>query len=156
MCVRIRYLSFSFWLTSLCIIDSRFIHLIRTDSNAFLFMADLLRFLSDISFLLWKPPGIFLTSPETVIPNSYCFCSGGWRYSHKVPLILCLTLIRKTWLSHVCAKPADNSTLGRVYFIFPLEHLGVCLSCGISSDSIGRNQRGLLGANLEPAEIPGN
>ena len=30
-------LSFSFWLTSLCIIGSRFIHLIRTDSNAFLF-----------------------------------------------------------------------------------------------------------------------
>ena len=27
-------------LTSLCIIDSRFIHLIRTDSNAFLFMAE--------------------------------------------------------------------------------------------------------------------
>ena len=35
MCVRIRYLSFSFWLTSLCIIDSRFIHLIRSDSKAF-------------------------------------------------------------------------------------------------------------------------
>ena len=38
MCVRIWYLSFSFWLTSLCIIGSRFIHLIRTDSNMFLFM----------------------------------------------------------------------------------------------------------------------
>ena len=37
----IRYLSFSFWLTSLCIICSRFIHLIRTDSNAFLFMANI-------------------------------------------------------------------------------------------------------------------
>ena len=34
------YLSFSFRLTSLCIIGSRFIHLIRTDSNAFLFMAE--------------------------------------------------------------------------------------------------------------------
>ena len=40
MCVRIWYLSFSFWLTSLCIIGYRFIHLIRTDSNAFLFMAE--------------------------------------------------------------------------------------------------------------------
>ena len=30
------YLSFSFWLTSLCIIGPRFIHLIRTDSNSFL------------------------------------------------------------------------------------------------------------------------
>ena len=40
MCVRIWYLSFFFWLTSLCIIDSRFIHLIRTDSNAFLFTAE--------------------------------------------------------------------------------------------------------------------
>ena len=36
MCIRIWYLSFFFWLTSLCIIDSKFIHLIRTDSNVFL------------------------------------------------------------------------------------------------------------------------
>ena len=34
------YLSFSFWFTSLCIIGYRFIHLIRTDSNAFRFMAE--------------------------------------------------------------------------------------------------------------------
>ena len=34
------YLLFSFWLTSLCIIGSRFIHLIRIDSNVFLFMAE--------------------------------------------------------------------------------------------------------------------
>ena len=38
LCVRIWYLSFSFWLTSLCITGSRFI--IRTDSDAFLFMAE--------------------------------------------------------------------------------------------------------------------
>ena len=31
---------FSFWLISLCIIGSRFIHLIRTDSTLFLFMAE--------------------------------------------------------------------------------------------------------------------
>ena len=31
---------FSFWLTSLCIIGSSFIHLIRTDSNAFFLIAD--------------------------------------------------------------------------------------------------------------------
>ena len=36
ICVSIQYLSFSSWLTSLCIIGSRFIHFIRTDSNAFL------------------------------------------------------------------------------------------------------------------------
>ena len=34
------YLSFSFWLTSLCIIGSRFIHLIRNDWNVILFMAE--------------------------------------------------------------------------------------------------------------------
>ena len=34
------YLFFSFWLTSLCIIGSRFIYLIRIDSNVFLFMAE--------------------------------------------------------------------------------------------------------------------
>ena len=31
---------FSFWLTSLCIIGSRFIHLIRTDSNVLFLMAE--------------------------------------------------------------------------------------------------------------------
>ena len=40
MHIRIRYLFFSFWLTSLCIIGSRFIHLIRTDSNVFLLMVE--------------------------------------------------------------------------------------------------------------------
>ena len=32
---------FFFWPTSLCIIGSRFIHLIRTDSNAFLFITNI-------------------------------------------------------------------------------------------------------------------
>ena len=36
----LEYDIFSFWLTSLWIIDNRFIHLSRTDSNAFLFMAE--------------------------------------------------------------------------------------------------------------------
>ena len=35
ICVSILYWCFSFWLTSLCIISSSFIHLIRTDSNVF-------------------------------------------------------------------------------------------------------------------------
>ena len=35
-----KYLSFSFWLTSLCITGSRLIQLISTDSNAFLFIAE--------------------------------------------------------------------------------------------------------------------
>ena len=37
-CVSILYWCFSFWLTSLCIIASSFIHLIRTDSNVFFFL----------------------------------------------------------------------------------------------------------------------
>ena len=37
--VNILYWWFSFWLTSLCIIGSSFIHLIRTDSNVFFLMA---------------------------------------------------------------------------------------------------------------------
>ena len=40
ICVSILYLCFSFWLTSLCIIGSSFIHLIRTDSNVFFLMAE--------------------------------------------------------------------------------------------------------------------
>ena len=35
ICVNILYWCFSFWLTSLCIISSSFMHLIRTESNAF-------------------------------------------------------------------------------------------------------------------------
>ena len=40
ICVSILYWCFSFWLTSLCIISSSFIHLIRTDSNVFFLMAE--------------------------------------------------------------------------------------------------------------------
>ena len=40
LCVNIQYLSPSSWLTSLCLIGSRFIHLFRTNSNAFLFIAE--------------------------------------------------------------------------------------------------------------------
>ena len=39
-CIRIQYLSFSFWLPLLCIIGSRFIQLIRTDLDVFLFTAE--------------------------------------------------------------------------------------------------------------------
>ena len=35
------YWCFPFWLTSLCIIGSSFIHLIRTDSNVFFLMAEM-------------------------------------------------------------------------------------------------------------------
>ena len=38
--ISILYWCFSFWLTSLCIIGSGFIHLIRTDSNVFFLMAE--------------------------------------------------------------------------------------------------------------------
>ena len=37
ICINILYWCFSFWFTSLYIIGSNFIHLIRTDSNVFLF-----------------------------------------------------------------------------------------------------------------------
>ena len=41
MCVSIQYFYFCFWLTSLCIIGSSFVHLVRTDSDTFLFVAEL-------------------------------------------------------------------------------------------------------------------
>ena len=40
ICINIWYLSFPLWLLLLCIIGSRFIHLIRPESNVFLFMAE--------------------------------------------------------------------------------------------------------------------
>ena len=39
-CISILYWCFSFWLTSLCIIGSSFIHLIRTDSYVFFLIAE--------------------------------------------------------------------------------------------------------------------
>ena len=40
ICISILYWSLSFWLTSLCIMGSSFIHLIRNDSNEFFLMAE--------------------------------------------------------------------------------------------------------------------
>ena len=40
ICINILCWCFSFWLTSLCIMGSSFTHLIRTDSNAFFFIAE--------------------------------------------------------------------------------------------------------------------
>ena len=40
VCINIQYLCFSFWLTPLCIIGSRFTYLIRIDSNVFFFTAE--------------------------------------------------------------------------------------------------------------------
>ena len=40
ICINILYWCFSFWLSSLYIIGSSFIHLIRADSNAFCFIAE--------------------------------------------------------------------------------------------------------------------
>ena len=40
ICINILYWCFSFWITSLCIIGSSFIHLIRTDWNAFFLLAE--------------------------------------------------------------------------------------------------------------------
>ena len=40
LCINIEYLFFSFWLTSLCIKGSRFIHLYKTNSSSSLFMAE--------------------------------------------------------------------------------------------------------------------
>ena len=40
ICLSILYWCFSFWLTSLCIIGSSFIQLVRTDSNVFFLMAE--------------------------------------------------------------------------------------------------------------------
>ena len=40
LCISILYWSFSFWLTSLCIIGSSFIHLIRMNSNVFFLITE--------------------------------------------------------------------------------------------------------------------
>ena len=65
ICISILYWCFSFWLTSLCIMGSSFIHLIRTDSNAFLFIAEFSSSFIKIWLhyetmeFYWKPKQIF-------------------------------------------------------------------------------------------------
>ena len=57
ICTNIQYLSFSFWLSSLCIIGSNFIHLIRTASNVFLFIAECLSpWASQVVLVIKTPP----------------------------------------------------------------------------------------------------
>ena len=41
ICINIQYLFFSFWLNSVCMTDSRFIHITTNDSVPFLFMANI-------------------------------------------------------------------------------------------------------------------
>ena len=57
--ISILYWCFSFWLTSLCITGSSFIHLIRTDSNAFFLIAEFVymyhSFLSILVFSGYMP-----------------------------------------------------------------------------------------------------
>ena len=48
-----QYLSFSFWLTSLCIIGSRFIYLLRTDSNAFLWLSNIPLCIKHWNFIMY-------------------------------------------------------------------------------------------------------
>src|SRR5574337_689331 len=64
--VSILYWCFSFWLTSLCIIGSSFIHLIRTDSNVFFLMAEYILCICTTAFLSIRlldtePPLISIT-----------------------------------------------------------------------------------------------
>ena len=56
------YWCFSFWLTSLCIIGSSFIHLIRIDSNVFVLMAEY--------FLMFKLVLEKAEEPEIKLPTS--------------------------------------------------------------------------------------
>ena len=60
MCVKIWYISFSFWLTSLCIIASRFIHLIRTDSNVFFL------WLSNSPLCIWSTTSLSIHLPMDI------------------------------------------------------------------------------------------
>ena len=57
VCVNIQYLSCSFGLTSLCIIGSRFSHLIRTNSNVFFFITERICYVTQGAqpSALWQP-----------------------------------------------------------------------------------------------------
>ena len=87
------YWCFSFWLTSLCIISSSFIHLIRTDSNAFFLIADNipLCIIPQISY----PFVCWWTSRLLPCPGYYKQCSKNMAYAclfqFWFPRCVCLT-----------------------------------------------------------------
>ena len=78
ICINIQYLFSSFCLTSLCIIGSRFIYLISTDSNAFLFMAELEFYCIYMPQLLY--PFICQWTSRLLPCPSYCIqcCNEPW------------------------------------------------------------------------------
>ena len=86
-CINILYWCFSFWLTSLCIIGSSFIHLIRTDSTVFFFYSwivfhcvpDIL-LTGSIPLHLGKLWEICVMIPK---PSSLCFHMSRWSYCRE-------------------------------------------------------------------------
>ena len=74
--VNIQYLFFHFWLISHCITGSRFIHLIRTDSNAFLCWA--IFYCIYVTQFLY--PFICWWTSKLLLCPSYCksCCNGHW------------------------------------------------------------------------------
>ena len=80
------YLFFSFWPTSLCIIGSRFIHLIRTDSNmSFLWPSSIPLYICTTASLSWMLGNVLLWAQPMRILGIYheniffreiciCFC----------------------------------------------------------------------------------
>ena len=73
ICISILYWCFSFWPTSLCIIGSSFIHLIRTDSNVFFLMAELYS-------IVYMYRGFLICSSVDGHLGCYCkrFCDEHW------------------------------------------------------------------------------
>ena len=88
--ISILYWCISFWLISLCIIGSSFIHLIRTDSNLFFqrtsfwlcwfLLWSLLFFSAFISALIFKISFLLLTLGFSIFSFSYCFRCGIWLF----------------------------------------------------------------------------
>ena len=105
MCVIILYWCFSFWLTSLCIIGSNFIHLIRTKSNAFFLIAEeysivhmchsfLIHSSADGHLLHWKVKFYHWTMRE--VPGEKLLKDeGGERQSGQGASDACLTPMRE-------------------------------------------------------------
>ena len=109
--INIWYFS-TFWLASLCITSSRFIHLTSTDSNSFLFMCAIL-----VSF--WQLALLQQTSPNMSMAyndKSLSFCS----YIHQRKLCSCSTCLchyesqaKGATLSETCCCHAEGKRSGR-------------------------------------------
>ena len=131
------YWCFSFWLTSFCIIGSTFIHLIRTDSNAFSFYNWVI---FHCVYVPWLSYPFICWWPSRLLPcHGYCK-----QYSVNTGVHVSLSVL----LSSVCMPSSGIAgSYGSCVSSF-LRNLHTVLCSGIPTNSVGGELESLASPTL--------